>query len=284
MRAAAILRPGSVSRAIVHFERLTGVEWTSLLEQADVAVLFGGDGTVHRHLAELVEIEIPLLVVPCGSGNDFARALGIKSVRDSAEAFRRFELDGSTLRSVDLGVICEESAARERYFCCVAGVGIDGQIARRANSFPGWLRGHGGYVLSAPPEFIRFKAPRMKVSTDGDSASCKPVILAAVANTPVFGGGMRIAPHANLDDGMLDVCVVRAMSTFKLFCLFPTIYSGRHLGFEEVEYAQAGRVRIETEHPIEVWADGEYLCQTPVSFAVSAKTLKVLTPAAVPIG
>src|SRR5689334_9616173 len=130
MRAAAILRPGSVSRAIIHFERLTGIEWTSLIEQADVAVLFGGDGTIHRHLAELVELEIPLLVVPCGSGNDFARALGIGSVRDSAQAFRRFDEDPSTVRAVDLGVIREESRAgpvRERYFCCVAGVGIDGQ-------------------------------------------------------------------------------------------------------------------------------------------------------------
>src|SRR5215471_15441576 len=124
MRAAAILRPGNVSRAIVHFERLTGVEWTSLLEQADLAVLFGGDGTIHRHLPELVELEIPLLVVPCGSGNDFARALGIRSVRDSAEAFRRFERDPRSVRAVDLGVICDESAAapvRERYFSCVAG-------------------------------------------------------------------------------------------------------------------------------------------------------------------
>jgi len=102
MRAAAILRPGSVSRAIVHFQRLTGVEWISLLEKPDVAVLFGGDGTIHWHLAELVDLGVPLLVIPCGSGNDFARSLGIRSMRDSAEAFRRFENDGSTLRSIDL--------------------------------------------------------------------------------------------------------------------------------------------------------------------------------------
>jgi len=280
MRAAAILRPGSVSRAIIHFERLTGVEWTSLLEQADVAVLFGGDGTVHRNLAELVELEVPLLVVPCGSGNDFARALGISSVRDSAAAFRRFEEDPRRLQSVDLGLICEERAGagvRKRYFCCVAGVGIDGEIARRANHLPAWLRGRGGYALSALPEFIRFQPPGMQISTDGDFRSSKPTILAAVANTPVFGGGMQIAPRANLNDGKFDLCVVRAMSVPKLFCLFPTIYLGRHLGFEEVEYTQASSVRIETGHPIDVWADGEYICQTPVRFAISPKALKVLT-------
>jgi diacylglycerol kinase (ATP) len=272
MRAAAIVRPGSVSRAILGFERLTGVEWTSLLEQADVAVLFGGDGTVHRHLAELVELEIPLLIVPCGSGNDFARALGIKNVRDSAEAFRRFERDGSTLRSVDLGLIFEEGASARapvpgRYFCCFAGVGIDGQIARRANRLPRWLRRHGGYALSAPPEFIRFKPPRMKVSADGNFASSKPTILATVAN---------------MDDGKLDLCLVGAMSVLKLFCLFPTIYLGRHLGLKEAAYTQAGRVRIETEHPVDVWADGEYISKTPVSIAICPNALKVLTPAPVP--
>jgi diacylglycerol kinase (ATP) len=281
MRAAAILRPGSVSRAVVHFQRLTGVEWTSLLEQAEVAVVFGGDGTVHRYLAQLVELKIPLLVVPCGSGNDFARALGIKSVRDSAEAFLRFEKDGSTPRSIDLGVICAEratGAGRQHYFCCVAGVGIDGNIARRANRLPRWLRERGGYALSAPREFIRFKPfPRMTISANGNSGTSKPTILAAVANTPGFGGGMQIAPYANLDDGKLDLCVVSAMSVLKLFCLFPTVYMGRHLGFEEVEYSQTPEVRIEAEYPIDVWADGEYISQTPVDVGISQKALKVLT-------
>jgi diacylglycerol kinase (ATP) len=281
MRAAAILRPGSASRAIARFERLAGVVWTSLLEKPDVVVLFGGDGTIHRHLAELVKLDVPLLVVPCGSGNDFARALGIRSVRDSTEAFRRFENDGSTLRSIDLGVICADSATgpgRQHYFCCVAGVGIDGNIARRANRLPRWLRGRGGYALSAPREFLRCKPfPRMKVSAHGNSGTSKPTILAAVANTPMFGGAMQIAPHAKLDDGKLDLCVVNAMSVLKLFCLFPTVYWGRHLGFEEIEYTQTPQVRIEAEYPIDVWADGEYISQTPVSIGISQKALKVLT-------
>lgn len=279
MRAAAIVGPGSVSRAMVQFQRLTGVEWTSLIEQADVAVLFGGDGTVHRHLPELVELEIPLLVVPCGSGNDFARALGIRSTLDAAELLRRFERDGSSLCTIDLGLICDESAAHKHYFCCVAGVGIDADIAKRANRLPAWLRGRGGYAMSAPPEFIRFAPFPMKVSMNGDSASSKRTILAAAANTPVFGGGMKIAPHAKLDDGRLDLCLVRGMDVFKLFCLFPTVYFGRHLGFEEVEYKQVEAVRIETEHPIDVWADGEYICRTPVSLGVAAGALNVIAQA-----
>lgn len=266
---------------MIAFERLTGVEWTSAVEQADLVVVFGGDGTIHRHLSELVELAIPLLVVPCGSGNDFARALGIKSFADSLEAFRRFETDRGTIRKIDLGVICGEGTARpaESYFCCVAGVGIDGNIAKRANRLPAWLRGSFGYAISAPPEFVRFKAAPMTVFAHGTSQTSKPTILAAVANTPVFGGGMRIAPQAILNDGKLDLCVVNAMSVLKLFCLFPAVYLGRHLKFEEVEYHQTESVRIETEHPLDVWADGEYICQTPASIGLIPKALKVLTSA-----
>jgi len=282
MRAAAILGPRGAPSAVAFFQRGTGAEWTSLIEQADVAVIFGGDGTVHRHLSELVALEIPVLVVPCGSGNDFARALGIRSVRDAITAWRTHEADGSNLRSIDLGIICELGSGKTpvpHYFCCVAGVGIDGNIAARANRLPSWLRARGGYALCAPQEFLRFAPLPMKVSLNGGGAAPRPTILAAVANAPVFGGGMRIAPHANLDDGKLDVCTVLAMQRAKLFCLFPTVYFGRHLGFREVEYTQTETARIETEHPFDVYADGEYVCRTPVSFSVARAALKVISSA-----
>ena len=119
----------------------------------------------------------------------------------------------------------------------------------------------------------------MKVSRNGtNSSSFQPTILASVANAPAYGGGMKIAPNARLDDGKLDVCVVRGMNPFKLFCLFPTVYFGRHLAFEEVEYEQTDCVRIETELPLDVYADGEYVCQTPVEFRVARNSLKVITP------
>ena len=278
MRAAAIVGLGNASRAMAQFQRLTGAEWTSLLEQADVAVVFGGDGTIHCHLAELVELQTPLLVVPCGSGNDFARALGIKTVRDSASAFRQFASGGANVHSIDLGLICERNSGKQHHFCCVAGVGIDGGIVARANRLPSWLRARGGYALSAPPELIRFMPIPMKVSLDGTVAAPESTILAAIANAPAFGGGMKIAPHAQLADGKLDLCVVRGMSVVKLFCLFPTVYFGRHLGFRGVEYAQTDSLRIETESPVEVYADGEYICQTPATFGVAAGALKVVAP------
>lgn len=314
MRAAAILGPGNVTKAVAAFQRLTGIEWTSLIEQADAAVIFGGDGTVHRHLAELVELDIPVLVVPCGSGNDFARALGIRRMSDSVAAWKGFETSDEQ-RSIDLGVISpcapqglkpqteahssgtakavpfpsevkhshvsqnQQDMGRPAYFCCVAGVGIDTAIARRANAMPKWIRARGGYALSAPREFIRFAPFPMKVFSNGtQAAEFKPTLLAAAANTRTFGGGMKIAPHAKLDDGKLDLCVIEGMSTFKLFCLFPTVFFGRHLGVKQVGYRQTDHIRIETELPLDVYADGEYVCQTPVEFRVARNALKVIVP------
>jgi diacylglycerol kinase (ATP) len=297
MRAAAILGPGNVAKSMLAFQRATNVQWASLIEQADAVVIFGGDGTVHRNLSTLVELDVPVLIVPCGSGNDFARALKIRNVRDSVKAWRKFAAGESKARAIDLGVITGcKAVTPERpvlvgnavpapnqeqtphYFCCVAGVGIDTEISRRANALPRWLRSHGGYAISAPGQFLRFAPFPMKISTNGTAAALRPTMLASVANAPAYGGGMKIAPQAKLDDGKLDLCVVRAMDTFKLCCLFPTVYFGRHLGFREVEYAQTQSVKIETELPFDVYADGEYVCQTPAEFSVAQNALAVVVP------
>jgi diacylglycerol kinase family enzyme len=118
----------------------------------------------------------------------------------------------------------------------------------------------------------------MKISLEGKAAPAKPTLLAVFANSPTYGGGMKIAPQGRLDDGKLDVCIVRAMTTFKLFCLFPTVYFGRHLSFREVEYTQAKTARLETKYPLDVYADGEYVCRTPVEFSVARNALKVVVP------
>ncbi len=81
-----------------------------------------------------------------------------------------------------------------------------------------------------------------------------------------------------MDDGQLDVCVVGGIDPFKLFCMFPTIYFGRHLTIREVDYFQAAQLRVETESPLDVYADGEYVCRTPVEVSVAPGALKVLAP------
>jgi len=307
MRAAAILGLGCSSKDLRAFQTDKNVSWQIGMpasgEEADVVLVFGGDGTVHRHLGQLVRLGLPVLVVPAGSGNDFARALGLRRVRDSLAAWRKFCDNSAHVSTIDLGVISAlESAGgapaphspaphTSRYFCCVAGVGLDGEVARLANRLPRWLRGRGGYVLSLAPTIFTFAPLPIKVLTaaEGDEAgsdknggwstrSDQPTILAAFANAPLYGGGMKIAPRARMDDGVLDVCVVGGVNPFKLFCMFPTVYAGRHLKIREVAYFQAGRVRVETEHPLDVYADGEFVCQTPVEVGVHPAALRVVTP------
>jgi diacylglycerol kinase family enzyme len=295
MRAAAILGLGCSAKDLKPFQFDTNVEWIVGVpasgEEANVILLFGGDGTIHRHLGQVVRLGLPVLVVPVGSGNDFARSLGLRRVRDSLAAWRKFCREAGKVRNIDLGVISapqnKGGAPQEcRYFCCVAGVGLDGEVSRRANRLPRWLRGHGGYVLTLAPTIFSFAPLPMKILTPVEGSdettgwtkrSDQPTLLAAFANTPLFGGGMKIAPHAKMDDGLLDVCVVGGVDPFRLFCMFPTIYSGRHLNVMEVEYFKASRARIETEHPLDVYADGEFVCRTPVQVGVHPAALKVVT-------
>jgi len=295
MRAAAVLGLGCSARNLTPFQTDTNVDWRVGMpadaDSADVVLLFGGDGTIHRHLSQLVKLGLPVLVVPVGSGNDFARALGLRRVRDSLLARRRFCVGQDNVRAIDLGVITPLEVAGGapaphescRYFGSVAGVGLDGEVVRRANALPRWVRGHGGYALTLVPTLFRLAPLPMKILVPDEAGgwttrSDQPTILAAFANTSTYGGGMKIAPRARMDDGQLDVCVIGGIDPFKLACLFPTVYFGRHLGIRDVEYFQAARVRLETEVPLDVYADGEHVCQTPVEVAVRGGALKAITP------
>jgi diacylglycerol kinase family enzyme len=130
VRAAAILGWGSSEKDLVPFQKNFDVEWKIGLpeaaESADAVLLFGGDGTIHRHLRPLVELKRPVLIVPRGSGNDFARALGIKNSRSSLDVWRKFLSGEKKARVIDLGVITESGSGKSTYFCCAAGVGLDG--------------------------------------------------------------------------------------------------------------------------------------------------------------
>ena len=304
MRASVIFAPGCSSKLLKPFQKVASeqitdhTDWQDGLpatsEEADAVLLVGGDGTIHRNLAQLVKLALPVLIVPAGSGNDFARALGLRSVRHSLNAWHNFCDGGKNLRTIDLGVIspCEEAAqaapAANRnslfphYFCTVAGVGLDAEVARRAQVLPRWLRGSGGYALTLMPLLFRFPPLAVKILTQTNGGwklhSNRPLLLAAFANATAYGGGMQIAPHAKLDDGQLDVCLVRGMNPFKAAFLFPTVYFGHHLKIRGVEYFQISNARLETERPLDVYADGEYVCQTPVEIGVQPAALRVITP------
>jgi diacylglycerol kinase (ATP) len=144
---------------------------------------------------------------------------------------------------------------------------------------PRWLRGHGGYALALLPLLLKLPAVSMRLAqingTDCTEGQ-KTTLLAAFANTQFYGDGMRIAPEADFADGELDVCRIGTLSPLKLLSLFPTVYFGRHLLVPEVEYSRAERVQVQTETPIEIYADGEYVCETPAEISVAAGALRVI--------
>jgi diacylglycerol kinase (ATP) len=285
VRAAAILGLGSSERDLAPFQAGCDAEWIIGLPQncepLDAILIFGGDGTLHRHLRQLVASESPVLVVPRGSGNDFARALGFKNWRSSLRAWRAFLAGEKRPRPVDVGVITEVPSGKNAYFCCAAGVGLDGEIARRANTLPRWLRGHGGYALSFPRALARFVPFQLKLSSQDVNGhwnlhSHHTTIVAVFANTAYYGGGMKIAPRAQFDDGKLEVCLLTDIDKLKLFCLFPTVYFGRHLSVPQFEYFQHTKLRVETGRLLDVYADGEYVCQTPIEVSVKSRALEVI--------
>src|SRR5208282_1696467 len=286
MRAAVIFGLGTSPADLKPFQARSPTHWLQGLpatsSDADAILIFGGDGTIHRHLAALVRLQLPVLIVPAGSGNDFARALKLRSTQDSLRVWRAFEAGKIQPQPIDLGVIVPSAAPQQtHYFCCVAGCGLDSAAARSANRMPRWLRAHGGYALALLPLLRKLPAYSIRwAQTNGtdQSESEKLTLLAAFANTQFFGDGMRIAPQADFADGRLDICRISTMNPFHLLCMFPTVYFGRHLLSPKVEYSKAERVMVESKTPLEIYADGELVCETPAEVSIAAGALRVISP------
>jgi diacylglycerol kinase (ATP) len=277
---AALLHPDVSTKAVDRF-RTSGVEiriQDNLQDPTNLsaALIFGGDGTVHRHLSQFHQYKIPTLVVPTGSGNDFANALGIRSVDIALRAWKQFCAEGKNVREIDLGVI--RAGGQETLFCCVAGVGMDAEANARANRMPPWLKSRGGYVLAALQSLIAFKPVEMSIMTEGREIR-RSAFFIAVGNALSYGGGMKVTPQATLDDGLLDICLVNKMNKLKLLCWVPTIFFGQHLRLKQVEYLQATEITIDADRKLDLYADGDYAGQTPVKIGLIQQGLRVIVPA-----
>jgi diacylglycerol kinase family enzyme len=345
VRAVAMLAPFAKKDQVRPFEVpgvnvFTGNELDPR-DTPDAALIFGGDGTLHRYLGTLALNKIPTLPVPMGSANDFAATLGIHSVSDALAAWQRFVDTRGNTRAVDLGTVqpllpyeasemlppaddppeqpwqsetletmhfvpdgprydlpqlgprigiwerrrwieASTQADRTHYFACIAGTGLDAVISREIMKQPRWLRSHGGYVWSLIQSLPRFRPPQITVSLeiDGDwrTPIREPGMLIAAGNGPQYGSGMRLAHRAAMDDGLLDTCFIRRLGKLRLLRLFHVVFNGRHIGMKEVEYWKATRVRIQTDPVMELYADGEYVCPTPVELGVQREALSVILP------
>jgi diacylglycerol kinase family enzyme len=159
---------------------------------------------------------------------------------------------------------------------------LDAAVNRRTLRQSHWLRGHGGYVLALVETLGSFQAPRITVAVEHHGVWQTRVdesgFLIAAGNGPQYGHGMRLTHGAQMDDGLLDICFVRTLSKLRLLRLFYVVYRGAHIGMKEVEYFQASRMRISTDRPMEVFADGEYICQTPVEISAQREALRLIVP------
>lgn len=280
MKAAALLHPDVKDQSVLPFQEICPeLRVCADLTRADdvaAAIIFGGDGTIHRYLPDLHRYKIPTLVVPCGSGNDFARVVGIRDPGIALDAWKHFCHAANNVRALDLGVI--RSNGEEILFCCVAGVGLDSQSNALANRMPAWLRGRGGYVLAALWSLASGEAKEITVNDQGTKRAGR-AWLVAVANASHYGGGLKIAPQALLDDGLLDVCRVAKMSKIRLLCALPSVFLGAHLRLKEVDYFKTARVKVESERELEIFADGEFACRTPAEFSLLPRAIHVIVPA-----
>jgi len=277
LNLAAIFKPGVPESRLAPFREGVEANWlTDLNQNTDAALILGGDGTVHRYLKQLHEWQIPFLHVPIGSGNDFASSLGIKNPKAALQIWRRFVERRDNVRRIDLGTVhCPPST--DHLFCNVAYFGIDSDVTRRANLMSPFWRANGGYILSLFPALLNYKAPKVTLTMDGESIE-RDVFIAVAANGTRYGRGLRIAPKAEMTDGMLDLCLVRDLPRLKVATLFPTAYFGQHLRVDEVEYFRFRKLCVQTEEPIDVYGDGEYVCRSPMEIGVTPGGLQVISP------
>ena len=228
-------------------------------------VVCGGDGTVHFAVRELDLSRATLAVVPLGSGDDFARVMGIPR---RIEAACDVVLGGAT-REVDVAL------ANGIRYLGVAGLGFDSEVAAFANSVKG-IGGSAVYVYAIFRVLPRFKPQQVRLTIDGASRE-EQIMFAVVGNSPQYGGGIRIVPAAEIDDGVLDYCLVRRTSRFQLLKTLPRAYSGGHVTKPFVETGRGRTFRFESAKPLEVYADGERVTTTPVTFALDGR-LRVAVP------
>lgn len=232
----------------------------------DALVALGGDGIAHIAVQALSGSGIPLGLVPVGTGNDLARALGVP--RGDPQAAADVITAGRT-RVIDVA-----AAAGERY-TTVLTAGFASRVAERMYESPGG-GGSLAYVAAVAAELRTFQPVPFTLELDGERWETG-AMLVAVANTGLFGGGMRVCPDADPGDGLLDVCVCGAVSRSEFVRVFPRVYQGTHTGHPRVTIRRAATVTVAAPGGVG-YADGERMSRFPLTVRCEPGALRVLVP------
>jgi diacylglycerol kinase (ATP) len=268
--ALAVMQRGGVEADVQESrdaQHLLALARQAAVEKPDAVVSVGGDGTHHYVLNGIVGSEIPLGIIPAGSGNDFAKGLGIPTqTRRAAEVL----LAGNT-RRIDLG------RAGNTVYGCIAGAGFDSVVTRYANERVRRLRGAWAYAWSIVRCLKSYRPEPLKIVSDVQEFS-GDVVFAVVGNNVSYGGGIHLTPRAKLDDGLLDVCVVPYMGKLELLQWVPRAYRGEHLRHPRIIYFQAHQVSFSTTSRLELFGDGEFMQELPAAIEIVPRALPVIVP------
>ena len=265
----------------------------------------GGDGTLHEVVNGIATVpDVTLGVLPCGRGNDFAAAIGVPLKPEAAIATL---LSGTPIH-VDLGRCYQDSSqlkggivepdpsltdnrqlitdnsdsdnrqlTANNYFTTIATCGYDTEVSRRAAKGTPLFAGTASYAYAAVETLFYYEPPTVRL--EGDFGTHEgPLLLAATGITNRYGGGFKIVPNARIDDGLFDVCIIRPVSAFTVLRLLVTLFWGGHVGHPAVSMHQTRTLKIETDTPMLLYADGEPMCETPATIEIIKGGLTVMAP------
>ena len=241
-------------------------------QQIDALVVAGGDGMVHLGVNLVTDAKIPLGIIACGTGNDSARALGLP-VGDVVWATQIAADHIDKTRRVDVGLV-ENDRGRFFFFGSIS-AGFDALVHARANKWK-FPKGPSRYKFAMFRELAAFKKLRYKLIVDGEYHEID-AMLCAVTNGEGYGGGMKVTPDARPDDGELDLFIVHKISRRELIKIFPSVYTGGHVGHPAVEIVRVKNVEIDSGKT-PAFADGESAGHSPLKISVVPAGLEILGP------
>lgn len=249
---------------------------TAVALGVDAVVVAGGDGTVSLAIQELAGTEVPLGIVPAGTGNDLATSLGIRDL--DADGAARAVIAGRT-RTIDLARVTRPDGSSLLYGTVLAS-GFDSKVNDRANRMT-WPRGHMRYNIAILAEFVRLRGIPFEITlelADGREVHIdRDLVMATVGNGRTYGGGIPICPDADLEDGLLDVTLVRPAGRLRLLRLLPRVYRGTHTSVEQVSTYRVRGARLASAG-VTAYADGDPLGPLPVAVTVVPRALRVFSP------
>jgi diacylglycerol kinase (ATP) len=219
-------------------------------------IAVGGDGLVNLCLQYLAQSGVTLGVIPAGTGNDFARAVGVNKM-SITEIFNLYTKTAAV--EIDLGHV--KSNSSERWFVQVLSTGFDAEVNSRANKIK-WPRGKSKYTIATVKTLARFKPIDYKIDIDATKFDQSAMLL-TIANGETYGGGMRICPGASNSDGIFEVLLVKPVSRFVLLTIFPKVFKGNHIPHRKIDTYRARVVTISA--PTSSYADGEYVAHLPIT-------------------